>query len=106
MPIGMISKLARWLADALRKRGYQSSGVAILRPAISVTTRSLAVNATARGRRSPTAISKVLIPSCRYVVAIRFQMADNITKFGRGKSGVNRAGQYMHPELTFPAPAA
>jgi hypothetical protein len=60
MPIGMISKFARSFADALCKRGYHSSGVTILRPSASVTTSSVAVNSTERGRRSPTSISKVL----------------------------------------------
>src|SRR5262249_13115077 len=32
MPIGMISKFARSFAEARWRRGYQSSGVAILRP--------------------------------------------------------------------------
>src|SRR5436190_12560684 len=62
MPIGMISKFARSFAEARCSRGYQSSGVAILRPSTSVTTSSVAVNSTARGRKSPTSISKVLIP--------------------------------------------
>src|SRR6266446_6816850 len=69
----MISKLARCFGVARLRRGYQSSGVAILRPSISVTTSSVAVNSTERGRRSPTSISKVLIPGRHQLVAMRFQ---------------------------------
>jgi hypothetical protein len=49
----MISYCARCAAEARCKRGYQSSGVAILRPSTSVTTSSVAVNSTARAFRSP-----------------------------------------------------
>jgi hypothetical protein len=50
MPIGMISRFARSLAEAPLSRGYQSRGVAILRPSASVTTSSVAVNSTAWAR--------------------------------------------------------
>jgi hypothetical protein len=46
MPVGMISKLVRCCADARFSRGYQSSGVAILRPFARVTISSVAVNST------------------------------------------------------------
>ena len=62
MPSAIGSKLSRAAALAPRKRGYQSSGVAILRPSATVTTRSLAVNATETGRRSPTSISMAFSP--------------------------------------------
>src|SRR5229473_1935768 len=101
MPIGMISKFERCLAEACFSRGYQSSGVAILRPSWSVTTSSLAVNSTERGRRSPTSISKVLIPGRLQCVTVRSKIANNITKLMRGISRVDGDGQVMKPELGF-----
>src|SRR5438876_764515 len=103
MPIAMSSKLARCVTDALLSRGYHSSGVAILRPSTSVTTSSVAVNSTDRGRRSPTSISKVLIPSCQQIVSMQSQVTDNITKFVRGKSGVDGDREIMKPEFSFSA---
>jgi len=37
---------------------------------------------------------------------MRFQMADNITKFVRGKSGVERDGEVVQPEFSFPTARA
>src|SRR4029079_8736316 len=51
MPIGMISKFARCLAEAALSRGYHSSGVAILRPSARVTTSAAFVNSTVRAFR-------------------------------------------------------
>ena len=37
---------------------------------------------------------------------MRFQIADNITKFMRGKSGVEGDGEVVQPEFGFPAARA
>src|ERR1700716_2738143 len=99
MPIGMISKFARSFAEARWRRGYQSSGVAILRPSTNVTTSSVAVNSTARARRSPTSISKVVIPGRQKVVAICSYVADDISEFVRGKPHIHGHGQIVKPEF-------
>src|SRR5581483_746665 len=101
MPIGMISYRARSAADARLSLGYQSSGVAILRPSASVTTSSLVVNSTARGRKSPTSISKVLIPGGQQLIAIQLQVADNIANLVRRKPGIDSEGNVMQPEFGF-----
>ena len=101
MPNGINSKLVRAEAFASRKRGYQSSGVAILRPSASVTTRSLAVNATEMGRKSPTSISKVLMPFAFEDGVLRFQMEDNSADFMGRKSRIGGDSQIMKPELGF-----
>src|ERR1043165_7505322 len=99
MPIGMISKRARSLAEARGSRGYQSSGVAILRPSCNVTTSSVAVNSTERARRSPTSISKVLIPGARQCVAILLQMTDDIANFMGREHSVDGHTQVMKPKF-------
>src|SRR5262245_38212920 len=98
----MISKFARWLAEASRKRGYQSSGVAILRPSIRVTTRSVAVNSTARGRKSPTSISKVLIPGRQQLFAMCSQVPDHITQLVGRESCIDRNSKVVKPEFGLP----
>jgi hypothetical protein len=50
-----------------------------LRPSASVITSSLAVNSTELGRRSPTSISKVLMPRRQQRLTVCSQMPDNIT---------------------------
>src|SRR5437773_1517169 len=99
MPIGMISKFARCVAEACASRGYHSSGVAILRPSASVTTSSVAVNSTALGCRSPTSISKVLIPGRQQFHAMKSQVTDDITKFMRGESRIHRDDKVVDPEF-------
>src|SRR5665811_420380 len=101
MPIGISSKRPRAAALASRSRGYQISGVAILRPSASVTTSSSAVNATETGRISPTSISKVLMPFAFEDIALRSQMADNSADFMGGKSRIDRDREVVQPEFGF-----
>lgn len=100
-PSAISSKFSRAAALAARRRGYHSSGVAILRPSAKVTTRSLAVNATETGRRSARSISKVLMPFDHEDIPLRSQVADNSADFMGGKSGIGGNGQVMKPELGF-----
>src|SRR5437016_10994766 len=90
MPIGISSKCARAKALASRSRGYQASGVAILRPSASVTTSSSAVKVTRTGLMSPTSISKVLMPFAFQQIALRSQMTDNSADFVGRKSCIDR----------------
>src|SRR5256885_6587794 len=106
MPIGMISKLARCAAVAFFNRGYQSSGVAMRRPSASVTTNSVGVNATAEARRSPTSISKVLIPCAYELIAVSLQVPDNIAKFVSRIPGIQGNGKVVQPEFGFPVAGA
>src|ERR1700730_11349756 len=101
MPSGMISKLARCSGLALLSRGYQSSGVAMRRPSASGTNRSVRVKATAEARRSPTSISKVLIPGARQLIAMALQVADNIAMFVRRIPGVYGNRKVMQPDFGF-----
>src|SRR6267154_6013819 len=101
MPIGMRSKRPRTAALASRSRGYHASGVAILRPSVSVTTSSSVVKATETGLISPTSISKVLMPFAFEEVALRSQVPDNSADFMGGKSRINRYRKVMQPELGF-----
>src|SRR4030095_15697801 len=100
----MISKFARCWSVAALRRGYQSRGVAILRPSTNVTTSSVAVNSTERGRRSPTSISKVLIPGRHKMVTLRSEMSNNIAKLVRRKARIDHDGQVMQPEFCLPVP--
>src|SRR5262245_32036108 len=102
MPIGISSKFERCVADAPLSLGYQSSGVAILRPSASVTTNSVAVNSTARGCKSPTSISKVLMPIRQQLVPVQPQMTQNITEFVRRESDVHSDAEVVEPEFGFP----
>src|SRR3984957_10337587 len=101
MPIGISSKCPRAAALASFSRGYQLSGVAILRPSASVTTSSSAVKATETGLISPTSISKVLMPFAFEDIALRSQVADNSADFMGGKSRIDRDREVMQPELGF-----
>ena len=58
-------------------------------------------DAIERARRSPTSISKVLIPGSRQLVAILLQMTENIANFMDRKPGVDRDTQIMKPKLGF-----
>jgi hypothetical protein len=87
-------------------RGYHSSGVAMRRPSINVTTSSVAVNSTVRARRSPTSISKVLMPRTQQFIAIRSQSANNIAYFMRWKPGVSGYRYIMKPEFGLHVAAA
>src|ERR1700685_1280318 len=95
----MSSYFERCAADAPSKRGYHASGVTILRPSTSVTTSSVAVNSTARGFRSPTSSSKVLIPRARQQIAILSQMADDIADFVRREPGIDGHRNIVKPKL-------
>src|ERR1019366_2966435 len=101
MPIGISSKRPRAAALASRSRGYQISGVAILRPSASVTTSSSAVKATETGLISPTSISKVLIPFAFEDIALRSQMADNSADFMGGKFRIDRDREVVQSEFGF-----
>src|SRR5712672_700103 len=90
MPIGISSKRPRAASFAFRSRGYQASGVAILRPSASVTTSSSAVKATETGLISPTSNSKVLMPFAFEDIALRSQVADNSADFMGRKSRIDR----------------
>src|SRR5262245_47275688 len=102
MPIGMISKFARCWSVADLRRGYQSSGVTIFRPSTNVTTSSVAVNSTEWGRRSPTSISKVLIPRSHELFAMQSQVPNHIAKLVRRKARIDHDREIMEPELGLP----
>src|ERR1700675_1732686 len=104
MPIGINSKHPRAATLASRSRGYQASGVAILRPSASVTTSSSAVKATETGRISPTSISKVLMPFAFEQIALRSQVTDHSADFMGRKSRIDRDREVMQPELGFEIP--
>ena len=70
---------------------------------MSVTTSSLAVNSTARGFRSPTSSSKVLIPSAQQKITILPQMANDIADFMGREPGVDRNRHIVKPEFGFVA---
>src|SRR5450631_4895796 len=101
MPIGISAKRPRAAALASRSRGYQASGVAILRPSASVTTSSSAVKVTEAGLISPTSISKVLMPFAFEEIALRSQVSDNSADFMRGKSRIVRDRKVVEPEFGF-----
>src|SRR4249920_2135817 len=101
MPIAISSKFPRAAALASRSRGYQESGVAILRPSASVTTTSSAVKATETGLISPTSISKVLMPFAFQEIALRSQVTNNSADFMGWKSCVDGNRQVMQPEFGF-----
>ena len=97
----MISNLARCSAEARSNVGYHSSGVAIFRPSAKVTTSSVAVNSTARARRSPTSISKMVIPGYPQSLPICAQVANDIANFMRGKAHVGCDGEIVNPDFDF-----
>src|SRR4030081_917600 len=71
------------------------------RPSINVTTSSVEVNSTERARRSPTSISKVLMPCTQQFIAMGSQLADDTAYFMRRKPGIHCYGQIVQPELGF-----
>jgi hypothetical protein len=64
------------------------------------------VNSTERARKSPTSISKLLIPGAQQLVAILFQMANNIANSMGGKPGIDCDAHVMKPEFGFTSAAA
>src|SRR5215475_12437351 len=98
----MSSKFARSVAEARISRGYHSSGVTILRPSTRVTASSLGVNSTARGRRSPTSISKVLMPGSQQLIPMELEVTNNISKYVGRKAGIDGDPQIVKPDFHFP----
>src|SRR4051812_37829891 len=71
------------------------------RPSINVTTSSVGVNSTDRARRSPTSISKVLMPCTQQFVATGSQITDDTAYFMGRKPGIHRNTEIVQPELGF-----
>src|SRR5438552_17820152 len=103
--MGMSSKFARSAAEARSRRVYQSSGVAIFRPSASVTTSSVDVNSTEHGRKSPTSISKMLMPCRQQFVSMQSHVPKDITNFMCRESGIHRYGEIIKPHLQFFVPS-
>src|SRR6266487_4387197 len=71
------------------------------RPSASVTTNSVGVNSTAEALRSPTSISKVLIPDAHELITVSLEVSDNIAKFMGRIPGIQRNRKVVQPDFGF-----
>jgi hypothetical protein len=70
-----------------------------LRPSASVTIKSAVVNSTDVAYKSPTSISKVVMPGFQNVVPMCFQVADDTAEFVRRETEVDRNGHVAQPNF-------